>query len=67
MRWMLNRSGLSLDEIAGLFGSAHKGNSTALLQAVTVAKEKGIQRIARYTLRHFMATRVRGMTGGHPP
>jgi integrase len=30
---------------------------------VKAAEEKGIQRITRYTLRHFMATRVRGMTG----
>jgi hypothetical protein len=45
-RWMLIRSGLSLDEIAELFSGARKG-------------------ITRYTLRHFMATRVRGMTGSN--
>jgi integrase len=62
-RWMLIRSGLSLDKIADLFSGARKGDSVSLLQAVKAAETKGIQRITRYTLRHFMATRVRGMTG----
>jgi integrase len=62
-RWMLVRSGLSVDEIADLFSGARKGDSLSLLQAVKGAEAKGIQRITRYTLRHFMATRVRGMTG----
>jgi integrase len=62
-RLMLIRSGLSLDKIADLFSGARKGDSVSLLQAVKAAETKGIQRITRYTLRHFMATRVRGMTG----
>ena len=64
-RWMLVKSGLSLDEVAELFSDARKGNSAYLLRAVKAAEAKGIQRITRYTLRHFMATRVRGMTGSN--
>jgi integrase len=64
-RWMLMKSGLSLDEVADLFKGARKGSSNVLLQAVKTAEAKGIKRITRYTLRHFMATRVRGMTGSN--
>jgi integrase len=64
-RWMLIRSGLSLDEIAELFSGARKGDSVSLRQTVKAAEARGIQRITRYTLRHFMATRVRGMTGSN--
>jgi integrase len=64
-RWMLLKSGLSLDVVSGLLSGARRGNSAVLLQAVRAAEAKGIQRITRYTLRHFMATRVRGMTGSN--
>jgi integrase len=61
-RWMLLRSGMSTDEIAKLLSNARKGDTATLLKTVKSAEAKGIQRITRYTLRHFMATRVRSMT-----
>ena len=61
-KWMLQRSGLAEDEIVQLIRSSRKGVTVALANAIAAAKEKGIQRITRYTLRHFMATRVRGLT-----
>jgi integrase len=59
---MLNRSGLTNDEVDHLIGQSRKGDATSLVKALKCAEDKGIQRITRYTLRHFMATRVRGMT-----
>jgi integrase len=61
-RWMLLRLGLTVREIAVLLGDARKGNTKALVEALKSAEAKGIRRITRYTLRHFMATRVRSMT-----
>lgn len=60
-RWMLVRSGLSKLEIDDLFRRARKGESMPLKEAIATAEEKGIRRITRYTLRHFMATRIRGL------
>lgn len=61
-RWMLRRSGLAEDEIAQIIRNSRKGDTEPLARALMSAEEKGIQRITRYTFRHFMATRVRGMT-----
>jgi integrase len=61
-RWMLARSGISPKEIASLLSRGRKGNTAVLVAALKSAEAKGIQRITRYTLRHFMATRVRSMT-----
>jgi integrase len=61
-RWMLQRSGLTDEEIAYLLRLARSKSPAELLNAIKAAEAKGIRRITRYTLRHFMATRVRGMT-----
>jgi integrase len=61
-RWMLARSGMSPEEVASLLSRARKGNTAILAAALKSAEAKGIQRITRYTLRHFMATRVRSIT-----
>ncbi len=58
---MLIRFGLSADEIRRLVKDARNGNPSALANVLKSAKDNGIQRITRYTLRHFMATRVRGL------
>ena len=60
-RWMLVRSGLSKLEIDDLFRRARRGESMPLKEAIATAEEKGIRRITRYTLRHFMATRARSL------
>jgi integrase len=60
-RWMLVRSGLSKLEIDDLFRRARKGESEPLKKALAAAEERGIKRITRYTFRHFMATRIRGL------
>ncbi len=60
-RWMLHRAGFTPIEIGQLLNMSRKGNSASLNKALESAERKGIQRITRYTLRHFMATRVRGL------
>jgi integrase len=60
-RWMLSRAGFTQSEIGQLLNLSRKGNSAELNKALESAERKGVQRITRYTLRHFMATRVRGL------
>jgi integrase len=60
-RWMLTRRGLSKPEIDDLFRQARKGNRRAVTEAIAKAESQGIKRITQYTLRHFMATRVRSL------
>lgn len=55
------RSGLSKNTIDDLFRQARSGNKTPIRDALSEAERKGIKRITRYTLRHFMATRIRGL------
>ena len=61
-RWMSRQAGFTLSEIGQLFNLSRKGNSAELNKALESAERKGIQRITRHTLRHFMATRVRGLS-----
>jgi hypothetical protein len=60
--WMLLKAGMDQATIDDLFGTARRGSLKPLQDALERAETKGINRIARYTLRHFMATRVRGLT-----
>jgi integrase len=60
-RWMLRQTGFTQGEIGQLLNLSRKGNSAELNKALESAERKGIQRITRYTLRHFMARRVRGL------
>jgi integrase len=59
--WMLERSGHSAEATEMMLKSSRSGDSTLLNNALTNAETMGIKRITRYTLRHFMATRVRGL------
>jgi integrase len=61
IRWMLLRDGLDKPVIDKLFLSLRKGKAQPLRDAITKAETRGIRRITPYTLRHFMATRVRGL------
>lgn len=61
-RWMLLRSGVDYASIEEMLGAARRGSPHPLREALERAEVKGISRITRYTLRHFMATRVRGLT-----
>jgi integrase len=61
LRWMLVRDGLDKLAIDALFSLARKGRRQPLNDAVKRAEAHGIRRITPYTLRHFMATRVRGL------
>jgi hypothetical protein len=61
--WMLRRSGLGDSEILQLIKASRSGDHKALNNALKAAECKGIQRITRYTLRRFMATRVHGLAG----
>ncbi len=61
-RWMLQRSGHSAEAVELMLKASRSGDSTLLHQAMKNAEDKGVRRITRYTLRHFMATRVRGLT-----
>jgi integrase len=58
---MLIRDGLGKNEIDRLFLEARKGTHQPLNDAIVRAETNGIHRITPYTLRHFMATRVRGL------
>jgi integrase len=60
-RWMLRQTGFTQGEIGQLLNLSRKGNFAELNKALESAERKGVQRITRYTLRHFMATRVRGL------
>ena len=60
-RWMLLRSGHAKSEIDDLFRRSRKGETEPFKTAIAKAESKGIKRITQYTLRHFMATRVRGL------
>jgi integrase len=60
-RWMLMRDGLDNPAIDKLFGAARKGENSLLNDAIANAEARGVRRITPYTLRHFMATRVRGL------
>ena len=55
------RDGLDKVAIDRLFLAARKGRSQPLHDAIAEAEAHGIRRITPYTLRHFMATRVRGL------
>jgi len=61
VRWMLARNGLETEQIDTLFRQARGKNRQPLNDAIAHAESAGIQRITQYTLRHFMATRVRGL------
>ncbi len=61
LRWMLLRDGLDTPTVNKLFLSARKGKPELLNNAIARAEDHGIRRITPYTLRHFMATRVRGL------
>ncbi|MDP8996671.1 MAG: tyrosine-type recombinase/integrase [Pseudomonadota bacterium] len=61
VRWMLARSGLDQEQINDLFRQARSKMRQPLNEAIARAEALGIQRITQYTLRHFMATRVRGL------
>ena len=61
LRWMLMRDGLEKPAIDKLFLAARKGESSLLNDAIAQAEARGVRRITPYTLRHFMATRVRGL------
>lgn len=61
IRWMLLRDGLDKPTIDKLFLSVRKGKAQPLRGAIARAEAHGIRRITPYTLRHFMATRVRGL------
>jgi integrase len=61
IRWMLLRDGLDRSAIDKLFSSARKRKTELLNKAIAKAEAHGIRRITPYTLRHFMATRVRGL------
>jgi integrase len=61
LRWMLMRDGLDTPAINKLFLAARKGQRQLLNEAIAKAETRGIRRITPYTLRHFMATRVRGL------
>ncbi len=61
IRWMLERSGLTLEQTNELFRQARLKNRQPLNDAISRAEGMGIRRITQYTLRHFMATRVRGL------
>ena len=61
-RWMLLCSGENGETIDELFRLARQGSPNHLRDELAKAEAKGIRRITRYTLRHFMATKVRGLT-----
>ena len=61
-RWMLLRSGQCVEAIDELFKVARQGSQERLREALSYAEAKGIERVTRYTLRHFMATKVRSLT-----
>ena len=61
VRWMLTHYGLTKAQIDDLFRFARGKNTTPLREAIAAAERSGINRITRYTFRHFMATRVRGL------
>jgi len=58
---MLKRHGLSKTQVDDLFRLARDKNTKPLREAIAAAEKSGINRITRYTFRHFMATRVRGL------
>jgi integrase len=64
-KWMLRQTGHSTEEIEMMLKEGRNGNNTLLNQAMKNAEDIGIRRITRYTLRHFMATRVRGLAGSN--
>ena len=53
------RDGLDKPAIDKLFLAARKGESQLLSEAIAKAETHGVRPITPYTLRHFMATRVR--------
>jgi integrase len=60
-RWMLTRAGYEKTVINRFFRKSHLGETEPLQEAIAKAQAVGIQRITRYTLRHFMATRIRSL------
>jgi integrase len=60
-RWMLMLDGLAKPSIDKLFLAARKGKNQLLNDAIAKAEARGVRRITPYTLRHFMATHVRGL------
>lgn len=58
---LLSRDGLSKLDVDKLFLSARQGETQPLKAVIAAAEAHGIRRITPYTLRHFMATRVRGL------
>ena len=61
LRWMLMQDGLDKPAIDKLFLASRRGESQLLSEAIAAAETHGVRRITPYTLRHFMATRVRGL------
>ena len=59
---MLTRAGHSKAEIDEFLYCARRNTLQPIREALAKAERKGIQRDTRYALRHFMATRVRGLT-----
>ena len=53
------------EEIEIMLKAGRNSNSTLLNQALNNAEKIGIKRIARYTVRHFIAARVHGLTGSN--
>jgi len=62
LKWMLKQHGLTKTQIDDLFRLARDKSTKPLREAVAAAEKSGINRITRYTFRHFMATRVRGLS-----
>lgn len=64
-KWMLRRSGHTAEAVEMMLKASRNGDSMMLNDALTIAENMGIRRITRYTLRHFMATRVKGLAGSN--
>ena len=60
-KWMLVRAGFTSDEIKMLIKASRGGTPEQMQAAMKTVGDKGIRRITRYTLRHFMATKVRAL------
>lgn len=60
-RWMLTKLGFKHERILYLENEKRRGKPDAFWEAIRMAEDAGIRRITPYTIRHFMATRVRGL------
>jgi len=61
MYFMLRKSGLTDSEIRHLEQEKKQQRPEAYWAAIEKAEAAGIRRMSRYTYRHFMATKVRGL------